>query len=706
MRAAKRKATTTSSPPPTKPRVLQDHDSYTDSSLSVDGSDDDDYHSEDDAEAPPKRKRNASPKKKNSNQEAASASTASPKLSKKDGSGLGGKALINLIFRSDRPSDGAAALPPVRSHAFDYHHPLLLDSTSDGAGAKARSAFLEWYAGVKKDREMPWRADWIDPFDEDSSEEQIRTALKERAYRVWISEVMLQQTRVATVVKYFNRWTAKWPSIDSLAKADAQDVLAAWKGLGYYSRSARIHEAAKKVVNDKKLQGMLPELPEDLSRDVPGVGPYTAGAISSIVFGHAVPIIDGNVVRVLSRQMGLLASSKDKAITDVLWEAARRIVRRATLDCLVEADALSEEEQRTSVFGREALQRSSVPGDWNQALMELGSTICAPKPSCNRCPIQSTCRAYHEGLLAADAASNSSTARAEAPLPDLEDLCSVCAPVPIFEERPALPGHKSEAKASKAKDPGNVQLKQSTISFGGKAIGSDMSRSSSSSNAKAKSKAQAQAEQVEAFSSIVEAHVKLMPLKVEKSKVKEENCAVCIIEDMTRSTDGTDRACSNGSVRTRGQILVEQRPSKGLLANMWQFPTLSFGYDQPPPPAQKRAAMAAEFVGALVAKHLHHPRSSTKLSAGANVSVVKKPPLGVIQHVFSHLVLNMHIYVHELHATNARADGAANDKEQQPSQAQKIADMPRKWCSEAEIARANMGTGMVNVFQRYRGTAK
>jgi A/G-specific adenine glycosylase len=209
---------------------------------------------------------------------------------------------------------------------------------------------------------MPWRKDCLSPIKFAGSEAEFRAALAKRAYEVWVSEIMLQQTRVSVVIPYFDKWITKWPTVEALAAASHDDVLAAWKGLGYYSRATRLHEAAQQIVND--MNGELPADVESLLK-IKGIGRYTAGAISSIAFGKAVPLLDGNVARVLCRQMGLYARAKDKKIEDVLWKAA---------DILVKHAAQSEIDATTS----------DIPGRWNQGLMELGSTICTPKPKCGQ----------------------------------------------------------------------------------------------------------------------------------------------------------------------------------------------------------------------------------------------------------------------------------------------------------------------------------
>ncbi|OAQ61252.2 A/G-specific adenine DNA glycosylase [Pochonia chlamydosporia 170] len=293
-----------------------------------------------------------------------------------------------------------------RQHSTSYHKPLFL---CESRGLEHRQALLSWFDSVSTTRAMPWRKSWVNPSHEPDAS-ALRKLLERRAYEVWISEIMLQQTRVAVVIDYWNRWMDKWPTIQDLAGADPEDVLAAWRGLGYYSRATRIHEAAKLVVQDPTMQGLLPSTASELEEKVPGVGRYTAGAISSIVFGRAAPMVDGNVLRVLSRQLGIYGNIKsDKMVIDTIWAAADALVRAVALDHLSIEDSKSEISDR--------------PGRWGQALMELGSTICTPKPNCSQCPITASCRVYNE-------AKNMSQNK-DGTVADIEDFCTICEP---FEE--------------------------------------------------------------------------------------------------------------------------------------------------------------------------------------------------------------------------------------------------------------------------------
>ncbi|MHB1157116.1 MAG: A/G-specific adenine glycosylase [Phycisphaerales bacterium] len=213
-----------------------------------------------------------------------------------------------------------------------------------------RGALLRWYD--RAHRAMPWRppsGGLGDP------------------YFVLVSELMLQQTQVATVIPYFERFVARWPSIEALAGSDEQQVLHLWQGLGYYRRARHLHQAAQAIVRD--FGGAVPDDVESLMR-LPGVGRYTAGAIASIAFGRCVPICDGNVARVLARWRAMREPVDSPAGRKRLWQWAERMVAG-----------------------------SKRPGDVNQAMMELGATVCLPAvPLCPHCPVRQTCEASKRGL--------------------------------------------------------------------------------------------------------------------------------------------------------------------------------------------------------------------------------------------------------------------------------------------------------------------
>lgn len=186
-------------------------------------------------------------------------------------------------------------------------------------------------------------------------------------YRVWLSEIMLQQTRVDTVIPYFERFLERFPTVEALADAELQDVLKGWEGLGYYSRARNLHRAAGMVVRERG--GEIPDTVDAL-RELPGLGPYTAAAVASIAFGRPEPVVDGNVLRVFTRFFAIDEDIRKPRVRD---ELVRRL--------------------------RPAIEVSD-PSDFNQAIMELGALVCTPRdPACETCPLAGGCRALDQGRV-------------------------------------------------------------------------------------------------------------------------------------------------------------------------------------------------------------------------------------------------------------------------------------------------------------------
>lgn len=206
-----------------------------------------------------------------------------------------------------------------------------------------RKALLTWYLEEKRD--LPWR----------------RTS---NPYHIWVSEVMLQQTRVETVIPYYERFIGKFPTLADLADAKEEEVLKMWEGLGYYSRARNLQAGVKEVVAE--YGSRIPDNRKDISK-LKGVGPYTAGAVLSIAYGVPEHAVDGNVMRVLSR---ILLIEEDIAIP-----RSKKIFEEVVM-------ALIDKED---------------PSSFNQGLMELGATICTPRPKCLLCPVRDFCTAFHEG---------------------------------------------------------------------------------------------------------------------------------------------------------------------------------------------------------------------------------------------------------------------------------------------------------------------
>jgi len=226
----------------------------------------------------------------------------------------------------------------------DLEEPFLLPVTPEALASRLQP----WYRGNR--RPLPWRTD-------------------PTPYRVWLSEIMLQQTTVVAVLDYYRRFLERFPTVESLAEANEDEVLALWAGLGYYSRARNLLRTARLIVTERG--GRFPSEAADLVR-LPGIGRYTAGAIASVAFGKRAAILDGNVRRVFSRLLGI-EGPWDARSTERLWLTLRALVN--------------------------GLPESTSMVDFNQSLMELGALVCTPhSPKCDSCPLASDCRAFGAGL--------------------------------------------------------------------------------------------------------------------------------------------------------------------------------------------------------------------------------------------------------------------------------------------------------------------
>ncbi|KAM5248607.1 adenine DNA glycosylase [Ctenodactylus gundi] len=402
-----------------------------------------------------------------------------------------------------------------------------------------RSRLLSWYDQAKRD--LPWRRQAEDEVDPDR-----------RAYAVWVSEVMLQQTQVATVIDYYSRWMQKWPTLQDLASASLEEVNQLWAGLGYYSRGRRLQEGAKKVVEE--LGGHMPCTAETLQQLLPGVGRYTAGAIASIAFGQAAGVVDGNVVRVLCRVRAIGADPSSALVSQQLWSLAQQLVDPAR------------------------------PGDFNQAAMELGATVCTPqRPLCSHCPVRTLCRAYQRVVRKQPSASQSPPGS-----PDVEECasstghCQLCPP-------PTEPW-------------------QHTLG------------------------------------------VTNFPRKASRRPPREERSATCVLEQ-PRALGGA-------------RVLLVQRPHSGLLAGLWEFPSVSVDSSG----EQVSKALMQElqsWAGPLPATHLQH--------------------LGEVIHTFSHIKLTYQVYGLSL--------GGQTPVTTAPPGA--------RWLTREEFHTAAVSTAMKKVFRMY-----
>ena len=263
--------------------------------------------------------------------------------------------LIKIIQKPGKMRKKVASVKPPTVTCGEHEF-------SDTEISRFRSSLLEWY--FTNGRSLPWR-------DKGRKEKDDNI----RGYSILVSEIMLQQTQVATVIDYYNKWMKRWPDTGSLSKASLEEINQSWAGLGYYSRARRLWESAKMIEDD--LNGVVPRSSGDLQK-LPGVGRYTAAAVSSIAYGEVTGLVDGNVIRVLSRMRTIGAEIDSPVAVDWIWKLAGDIVD------------------------------PEKPGDFNQALMELGATVCSPKnPNCTSCPVKQVCQAAKS-------------------IPDIEDSCQLC----------------------------------------------------------------------------------------------------------------------------------------------------------------------------------------------------------------------------------------------------------------------------------------
>jgi A/G-specific adenine glycosylase len=222
---------------------------------------------------------------------------------------------------------------------------IKVDHSTEFNFSDLHRRLIRWYH--RQGRDLPWRKT-RDP------------------YKIWVSEVMLQQTQVTSVIPYYERFLAAFPSVASLAKVSLKKVLKLWEGAGYYARARNLHKAAQMVM--KELDGKIPSDP-DLLRTLPGIGRSTAGAIASLAFGRRAPILDGNVKRVLCRLFGVQEDPRKPAVERQLWKLSEACLPDRHID------------------------------HFNQAMMDLGATVCTPaKPSCLLCPVREFCQASRLGI--------------------------------------------------------------------------------------------------------------------------------------------------------------------------------------------------------------------------------------------------------------------------------------------------------------------
>ncbi|KAF9352164.1 hypothetical protein BGX26_009973 [Mortierella sp. AD094] len=489
----------------------------------------------------------------------------------------------------------AAKVRISKRHSQSHHR-----FTTEKSRQRVHNDLLAWFD--IHHRKLPWRRDFHGPkLPGDERPGQ-------RAYEVWVSEIMCQQTQIATVIPYFNTWMAKWPTIADLAAADLEEVNKVWTGLGYYSRASRLHSGAQKVLKD--FNGVLPSDPSVLEKEVPGIGRYTAGAIASHAYNVPAELVDGNVIRVLSRLRAIGGDVKSPKVIDLHWQIAKELVHQER------------------------------PGCFNQGLMELGAMVCTPQnPKCDECPLQTSCRAYAETLDLKKSRQETIGASQKRSIredddEDSSDTCTLC-------------------------------LAETEVE--GKDLGL----------------------------------VTQYPRKAAKKAPRDEECAVSILERRRKSSDPKESV---------SEFLLVKRPDKGLLAGMWEFPTVEQDQLQgggsssssnskmqkstpsspsPSPSTYKQRSEASR----------RYLEETLQLDWIKDCKNIQRRDLGSVQHLFSHIRKVYH--VEWVLVKDIVDDSVAHKEEGKKDRKKKSAgSLPEtEWLTAEELATAAIPTGINKTFQ-------
>ncbi|EEB07178.1 adenine DNA glycosylase Myh1 [Schizosaccharomyces japonicus yFS275] len=392
---------------------------------------------------------------------------------------------------------------------------------SDAEVKSFRKQLLDFYENTK--RNLPWRKDPYKPPQKDDPDDRKKLAVQ-RFYEVLVSEIMLQQTRVETVKRYYDKWMKTLPTILHCAQADYDtEVMPLWSGMGFYGRCKRLHSACKYLAVLPAEE--IPTSPERLAKNVPGVGPYTAGAVLSIAWGIPTGVVDGNVQRVLSRLLALHCNVTKGKPNAFVWQMANLLVD------------------------------PNFPGNFNQALMELGAVTCTPQTfNCPGCPVSNICKAYQE-KIAIEQTDNS--------VRDVEDI--------ICQSHQSISKNTCEICSLCEPDPPYTSAEiwiQSRY-----------------------------------------------PLRPPKVKQRIERAIVVVFQSQNSETD-------------EKYFLIRKRPTGGLLAGLWDLPTVEIGEDPWP------KDMQLAFDNAL----------SSWISSENRQYIKKYQSCGRSTHIFTHIHKTSHVF--------------------------------------------------------------
>ena len=483
---------------------------------------------------------------------------------------------------------------------------------------------------------------------------------------------MLQQTRVETVIDYYTRWMTRFPTLATLAAASTDDVNSAWSGLGYYRRARMLHEAAQHV--HSQLNDQLPDNVTGLLA-IRGIGPYTAGAVASIAFGQPVPLVDGNVSRVLARLRAIDTSPKHLTAIKLHWHLAQQLATATTATAT-------------------ASNSNSDASDWNQALMELGAVVCMPRVAeCGKCPVRRWCRTAEEVAQRARPISGRAwrvsavRKRVEVELEELEEEEVELEELEEEEVEQTGTGRGRSVQRAEEKESLEVETKQSARKPNQrKSCGRTQSEPAGKKRVK---------------SGVIELNdtpcnicdtrsappkaVIEYPSKAVKKPPLDEHVSVCVIS--------RTRCGAGGEV----EWLLVQRPVEGLLAGQWEFPSVVH-----PPPSASASSSSSSSVGVAPSAAERRRLLTESLSVLLPASLVELvlaaecQPVGELVHVFSHRRHLMHVQRCRMDKRAVADGGAATGGESNDG---------RRWCwmTESELTTTGLTTGQRKVWALSRG---
>eukprot|EP01132_Coremiostelium_polycephalum_P006838 gene6838-8481_t len=557
-------------------------------------------------------------------------------LEEDDETNINNKNKRKLSIKSETTTDQDKPI----SHLSSYHEFSQLEIES------IRSNLLKWYDQNK--RTLPWRYQQDQTIDANER--------NKRAYQTWVSEIMLQQTRVVSVIDYFKKWMDKWPTINDLANSTLEEVNELWSGLGYYRRAKNLFEGSKFIKNT--MNGIMPDTIDGLIQ-IPGIGNYTAGAIASIAFGKKEPLVDGNVIRVLSRVRSIGANPKKSQTSKLHWKLAKDLVD------------------------------PNRPGDFNQSLMELGATICVIKsPLCSQCPVKDNCQSFIELELNQQGQKSNTTK-----IKSQNSITNYFTKIKKDDDLDSSSTTATTLSTTTTTTTTTTSIPTTTNGF--------IKSKVESKNINGSSKNSKICDICDCFEDTdgPTESVTRYPKKVVKLKPRNENVNVFLIRYIFPKDDKEKE-----KEKEKEKYLIVQRPDKGLLASLWEAPSFIDQIDEneeeendddedegDKPTKSKKSKkskipkknqeISESFVNnTVLPKYILNSKKLVEITSLEN--------LGNITHKFSHIHQELQVYLVQI----ANKNGVSQNLET-------VKNSRSKWVPKSEIGNVAIANQMMKCFE-------